>query len=66
MMIGYKYKITYPCYDDYNEGLEPEIDIVEVVQKYKDGLLLKNLEHDYNYLSKFNILNDCKIETYEN
>lgn len=41
MMIGYKYKITYPC---HNEGLEPEIDIVEVVQKYKDGLLL---EHDY-------------------
>jgi hypothetical protein len=24
LLVGNQYKITEPCYDDYDEGLEPE------------------------------------------
>ena len=38
LIVGYKYKITEPVYDDYDEGLEPETDIVEVIKKSNKGV----------------------------
>lgn len=64
LLIGNKYKITSPNYDDYDEGLLPEISIVEILQKNKHGILVKNIELDYQYELKYHILMTCKIEEY--
>lgn len=61
LIIGNKYKITFPCYDDFDENLEPETIIVEVIKKYKSSFLLKNNDSEKWELS-FSILKDCDIE----
>jgi len=62
MIVGNRYKITEPCYDDYDEGIEPETDIVEVIKKTQHGFIFKNIEHNFTYVRTFNHLLDCKIE----
>ena len=41
LIIGEKYKFTWKVYDDYDEGLKPEIDIVEVLNKNSYGFIFK-------------------------
>lgn len=62
LIPGFKYRIEYPCYDDYDEGLIPEVVVVEVIRKLGNGFLLKDLELNITYESTFKILMDCKIE----
>lgn len=61
MNIGGYYKITYPLYDDYDEGLTPEIDEVEVVGKNQLGLIFRNIETNYEYQVTFKELMSCEI-----
>lgn len=61
MLIGARYKITEPVYDDFDEGLKPETDLVEVLNKTKFGFVLKNIEHNFTYERSFQHLMDCKI-----
>ena len=62
LIIGNKYKISHPVYDDFNEGLKPDIEIIEVIKKYKNSFLLKNIELDFTYEISFEMLMDCIIE----
>lgn len=62
MMTGSKYKITEPAYDDFDEGLQPETDIIEVVNKTRYGFILRNIEHDFTYERTFQHLMTCEIE----
>jgi hypothetical protein len=62
MLIGSQYKITEPVYDDYGEGLQPETDLVEVVNKTRYGLILRNIEHNFSYERTFQHLMTCEIE----
>lgn len=63
LIVGKKYKITWPNYDDYEEGLEPEINTVEVIGKNKvDGYVLKDIEHDFTFTKHPNMLDDCEVE----
>jgi hypothetical protein len=62
MIIGYRYKLTEPVYDDFDEGLEPETNIVEVISKTKDGLILMDVEHGFTYERTFKHLMTCEIE----
>lgn len=57
LIIGNKYRITHPNYDELEE---PEIEIVEVIQKHNNGFLLKN--NDSTYELSFNVLRNCIIE----
>lgn len=61
MMVGSQYRITEPVYDDFDEGLQPESDIVEVVSKTRHGFILKNIEHDFTYERTFQHLINCEI-----
>ena len=61
-MIGLQYKITAPVYDDYNEGLLPETNLVEVVSKNKNSVILKNIELDFTYEQSYSMLMNCVIE----
>lgn len=61
MNIGGFYKITYPLFDDYNEGLTPEVDDIEVVNKNQLGLIVRSIESNYTYQVKFSDLMNCEI-----
>ena len=66
LVVGRKYKITWPNYDDYDEGLEPEVDVYEVIGKNRvDGYILKSVEHDWTINRHPNMLADCVIELLE-
>ena len=58
MIVSNRYKITEPCYD---EGLEPETDIIEVIKKTNTGLVLRNIEHNFTYERSFEHLLTCEI-----
>jgi hypothetical protein len=62
MMVGSRYKITEPVYDDYEEGLEPQTDVVEILSKTNFGFILKNIEHNFTYERTFQHLMICEIE----
>ena len=62
MMVGSQYKITEPVYDDYDEGLQPETDLIEVVNKTRYGFILRNIENDFTYERTFQDLMTCEIE----
>jgi hypothetical protein len=62
MIPGQKYKITFPCYDDYDENLKPEVSMVEVVKKMKYAFLLKDLEYNNSFESTFLTLMLCQIK----
>lgn len=62
LIDGHKYKLTHPCYDDYDEGLEPEVEEVEVIKKTQYGFIFKNVEHGFTYQMPFSILMECEIE----
>ena len=66
ILVGNKYKITEPCYDDYIEGLKPETYVVEVISKKRFGFILKDIENDFTFERTFQHLINCKIEEYEN
>ena len=61
MMVGSQYKITEPVYDDYDEGLQPETDLIEVVNKTRYGFILRSIEHDFTYERTFQDLMTCEI-----
>ena len=61
LIVGLKYRIIEPVYDDYDEGLIPESNIVEVIKKNKNGYILKN-SNDFTYQITFQNLLDCIIE----
>ena len=61
MMVGSQYKITEPVHDDYDEGLQPETDLIEVVNKARYGFILRNIEHDFTYGRTFQHLMTCEI-----
>ncbi len=60
--VGKKYKIIYPNYDDFDEGLEPEEEIIEVVKKNRYEFIVKNLESDDTHSINITILKDCDVE----
>jgi len=64
LISGNKYKITFPCYDDYEEGLTPEIETVKIIKKVPNGYLVKNDESGDEYVLRYLILNDAEIELY--
>lgn len=61
IIVGRTYKITFPCYDDYNEGLEPEINVVTVSSKTKHSVIANCMNSDSTYELKYHILTDCEI-----
>lgn len=61
LIVGSKYIITQPTYDDYDEGLQPEIETVEVIKKTKNGYIFKN-EDGEEYEMTFAVLKNCNIE----
>ena len=66
LIVGKKYKITWPNYDDYDEGLEPETSVVEILGKNKiDGYLFKDIENDITFSKHPSFLEDCEIEMIE-
>lgn len=65
LIVGKKYKITSPIYDDYDEGLEPEKSNVLVVQKSRDGYILRDLDTDDVYRRNYSYLSDCEVEEVE-
>lgn len=62
LIIGETYSIQHPVYDDYNENLKPEVDKVKVIKKLQFGYLVNNVDLNFNYELKFDILNKCIIE----
>ena len=62
MIVGKRYKVTEAVYDDYNEGLQPETDVVEVISKTKNSVILKNIEHNFSYERTYQHLLTCNIE----
>lgn len=65
MMIGEKYYITPPVYDDFDEGLKEETILVEVLKREGNELVLKDIEHDFTFERTFNDLKEYKIKKYE-
>ena len=61
MMVGSQYKITEPVYDDYDEGLQPETDLIEVVNKTRYGFILRSIEQGFTYERTFQDLMTCEI-----
>lgn len=61
LMIGTQYRIISPVYDDYNEGLSPETDVVEVISKAKNSLILRNVELNFTYEISHSMLMNCDI-----
>lgn len=59
--VGYKYKITEPNYDDYDEGILPETNIIEVISKTHNGYIFKDIEHGFTYERTNQHLSDCII-----
>lgn len=62
LIIGNKYTITLPCYDDYDEGLEAEVMDIVVIGKLKYGYLLQDIKNGINIEYTYNLLKDCIIE----
>lgn len=62
MIIGNSYRITEPVFDDYDEGLTPEINNVEVISKNRSGFIVRNIDIDDTYQIDFKYLMDCTIE----
>lgn len=66
LIVGNKYKITWPVYDDYDEGLEPETNTVEVIGRNKvDGYIFKDIQDGQTFTKIPTMLNDCDIELLE-
>jgi hypothetical protein len=65
LIVGKKYKITWPVYDDYDEGLKPEVETYQVVDRNRDGYVLKHLEHGWTINKPQYMLADCEIELLE-
>lgn len=59
LIIGNKYQIEHPCYDAFDEGLEPEIEIAEIINKTNTGFIIKNDLIKYHI--SFMDLKSCKI-----
>jgi len=66
LIIDNIYQIKHPVYNDFNENIQPEIEIVQVIKKLQYGYLLKNIKLDFLYEIKYYILETCEIEEYEN
>lgn len=65
LIVGETYTIQHPVYDDYDEGLKPEIETVKVIKKLQFGYLVSNVDLNFNYELKFDILKECIIEKYD-
>jgi len=61
MIVSDKYEITEPVYDDFDEGLQPETNLVKVISRTRDGYILMNIEHGFTYERTIKHLMDCKI-----
>jgi hypothetical protein len=66
LQIGCVYKITQPVYDDFNEGLQPEIVEWLVIKKMKSGFLMEHVEHKFTTEFSFEELLNCTIELSNN
>lgn len=64
MIITLKYYITDPCYDDYEEDLTPQTDLVEVIAKNKNHVILKSLNDGITYERTYQHLLNCEIEIF--
>jgi len=62
MIVGNKYEIIEPNYDDYDEGLSPEVEIVEVIKKTNQVITLKNIQHGFTYNRNYSHLLTCDIK----
>lgn len=62
LVVGEKYKITNPVYDDFDEGLEADIDIVTIDKKLQYGFIVTDEKHNQQYELKFDYLMNCEIE----
>ena len=62
MTVGSQYRITEPVYDDYEEGLQPETNLVEVIKKTRYGVVLRDLKYGFTYGRTFQHLLEYEIE----
>lgn len=62
LIVGEKYKITHPVYDDFDEGLEAEIDTVTIDKKLQYGFLVTDEKYNQQYELKFDYLMTCEVE----
>jgi hypothetical protein len=62
MQVGGSYKITWPNYDDYEEGLTPDTSKVTILARYPNSFLIVDLQHNVEMEIKFNVLVDCELE----
>lgn len=64
LIIGKTYKIIFPCYDDYDDGLESEVDVVIVTEKNKSNILAHSMNSDNTYSFGYRNLLDYEIFEY--
>jgi len=64
MMIGSKYKITEPFYEDFDGeyNSEPESEIIEVIKKTKNSFLFKDTKYNVKFERDIRYLMECEIE----
>lgn len=62
LVIGKTYIVTFPAYDDYEEGLEDEVMKLQVLSKSKDSYLFKDLDNDTSFTWNFHMLDVCEIK----
>ena len=61
MLVGSKYKIIEPVYDDYNEGLKAEENTIEVIKKTKNGFIFNDIKNNFTYEIEYKYLMECII-----
>ena len=62
MILGCHYEIISPVYDDYDENLKPEVELVNVIGKTKNGLIFQDLNNNLTYEKSFLFLKECDIK----
>ncbi len=62
LIVGDKYKITHPVYDDFDEGLEADVDIVIIDKKLRNSYVATDIKYIQQYELKFDYLMSCEIE----
>lgn len=63
LVIGKTYLITFPAYDDYEEGLEDEEMKLKVLSKGSQSYVFQDLNNDNSTFTwNFHMLDVCKIK----
>lgn len=65
LIIGKKYTLTFPAYDDFEEEIEDETMNLLVLSKGKNSYVFKDLDNDNTFSWNFHMLDVCEIKEYD-